>query len=114
MQCSAESSTIGWIGGGHRRSVELGRRGEGRALLDAALDPHFVDPAVLPRREQAHAVTGRDDVLEVISHLRHRQIQVHILPHGEGGLHVERDLGDHAQRAEIDDAALKGVAVVGA
>ena len=113
VQFSAESSTIGWTfvvaGRAPKNSCAAVER---RPLLDAALDPDLVDPALLPIGEQADAVAGRDDVLEVISDLRHRQIEVHVLSHRERRLHVQRDLGDDAERAETDDRRLKRVAVL--
>ena len=88
-------------------AVEILRGGQGRTFLDAALHPDFVDPSPLPIGEQAHAVAGRDDVFEMLSDLRHRQVQVHVLPHRERRLHIQRDLGDDAEGTEIDDSGLK-------
>ena len=65
-------------------------RWRGRILLDAALHPDFVDPSLLPIGEQAHAIASGDDVLEMLSDLRHRQVQIYVLPHRERRLEIQR------------------------
>ena len=95
-------------------AVEILRGGQGRILLDATLHPDFVDPSLLPIGEQAHAVPSGGDVFEMLPDLRHRQVQIDVLPHRERGLEIQRDLGDNADGAEMDDRGLKRIAISGA
>ena len=60
------------------------------------LDPDLSDAVVLPVGEEADAVAAGEDGVEVVLELVHGQVFVDDLPHLEGGLDVEGDLGDHA------------------
>ena len=99
---------------GRACAVEILRGCQGLAFLDASLHPDFVDPSPLPVGEQADAVAGRHDVLETLSDLRHREFQVHVLPHRERRLHVQRDLGHDAKGPQIDDRRLKRAEILAA
>ncbi|MFC7644039.1 hypothetical protein ACFQX6_27315 [Streptosporangium lutulentum] len=81
-------------------------------LVDALLHPHLVDPRAVPAGEQAHAVRGGHDLLEVLLQPRPREVLVDVLPHVEGRDDVEGDPGDDAQRAEPDHRAGEAVAVL--
>ena len=50
----------------------------------------------------------------MFSDLRHRQVQVDVLPHRERRLHIQRDLGDDAKGAEVDHRRLKRARVLAA
>ena len=88
-------------------SVEILRGGQRGIFLDAALHPDLVDPTLLPIGKQAHNVADRDDLIEMLSDLRHWQVEVDILPHRERGLEIQSDLGDDADGTEVDDSGLK-------
>ena len=68
----------------------------------------------LPGGEEADAVAGAHDGVEVVLELVKGQVLVNDLGSGEGGNEVEGDRGHDAERAEVDDGVAKGVAVLGA
>ena len=95
--------------------VAVDRRGDGAeellALLlgrvgDAALDPHLVD-RLAPAGEDADAVAGGGDLVEVLVQRIPAEPLEHALAHLVGGLDVEGDARHDAQRAEADDEAVE-------
>ena len=96
-----------------RPRAEEGRpRREAVAGVDRALDPDLLDRVALPVGEQADAVAARHDLVEVRFERGQRQVAIHVLADVEGGLNVQRQPGDDAERAEADDRAGEGVAVL--
>ena len=85
---------------------------ECRLLIFAALQPHFAEELVLPIGEEADAVGAGLDGIEVLLHRVEGKVLIDILPHHEGGLNIERDLGDDTQRAEAHDCTFECVAVL--
>ena len=83
-------------------------------VSDASLEPDFAEALVLPVGEQADAVGGGFDGVEMLFHLIERKIFVNVLAHLEGRLDVERNFGDDAERAEADDSTVENIAVFGA
>ena len=79
---------------------------------DTALNPDLLDAMVLPVGEEAEAVAGAEDVVEVVLELGEGKILVDDLAHLEGRLDVEGDGGDDTERAEVDDGAEEVVAVL--
>src|SRR6188508_443973 len=109
VQFSADSSTIGWTSVVAARAPKnSGADSMAPPLVDAPLDPDLVHPALLPIGEQADAVAGRHDVVEVVSDLDHVQIEEHVLSHGVRRLHVERHPGDDPEGAETDHGGIEG------
>src|SRR5438874_10448993 len=60
------------------------------SFLDSTLQPDFVDPPLLPVREEAHAVGAGHDRIKVLLQFAEGQIFVHVLPHHEAGLNIQR------------------------
>ena len=89
------------------------RRGVERLpLFDAALYPDLAEALVLPIGEQADAVGAGFDGVEVVFHRARRRDFRRRIGASEGGLDVEGDFGDYAERAEADDCALERVGVL--
>ena len=76
------------------------------------LDPNLVHRIRLPVREQAHTVAARPDFIEMIVQRGHREIQVDMLDHVEGGLKVQRNFRNHAEAAEAHDRSGESFAVL--
>ncbi len=87
------------------RAEEVVPHGLGR-VGHAALDPHLVD-RVTPARQHAHAVAGAGDRVEGLEQPVPRELLEHTLAHLVGGLDVEREAGDDAERAEADDETVE-------
>ncbi len=100
--------------GGEFGVVEQGRRVELFAGFDAALEPELGAAAFLPVGEDADAVAGAEDVVEVMLELGEGDVGVDGLGDLEGGFDVEGDAGDDAEQTEVDDGTVELVAVVGA
>ena len=67
---------------------------------------------VLPVGEEADAVGAGLDGVKVVFHGGEGEIFVDVLAHLVGGLDVEGDFCDYAQRAEADDGSLEKVVVL--
>ena len=89
-------------------------RVEGLALVFAGFDPDFVDALLLPIGEEADAIATGFDGIEVVFHGSELKVFINVLPHGVGGLNIERDLCDYAESAETDNCGEKGLAIGGA
>src|SRR5579862_1784122 len=81
--------------------------GQASSQLGGRLDPDLVDPSLRPRREEAHAVTAREDVGQVVVDARPGQVLEDVLSELERGYDVERDADDQAQRPEAYDRAVE-------
>src|SRR6266446_5405450 len=77
------------------------------SIFNAALEPNFTDTLVLPVRKQADAVSAGLDGIKVIFHFSKWHVFVHILPHQEGWLNIERNLCDYAQRSKANNCSPK-------
>ena len=99
------------VASGELRPEEIWRSVECLSRFDAALDPHFVDPLLLPVSKQAHAIPAGFDRIKVIFQLTERQVLIHILAHHEAGLNIESDLREHTQRTQPNHRSVKCLAV---
>ncbi len=76
-----------------------------------SLDPHLRGAVILPVGEQAHAVAGAEDFVEMIAQPFEGEIAVDRLRDLVGRLQVERNARDNSERAQTDNGAEKAVAV---
>jgi hypothetical protein len=81
---------------------KLRRRVIGEGTVDAALDPRGAQRLAAPVGEQAHAVGGIHDGVEVGERAVPRQPCVRVLPDQVRRLDVEGDADDDPERAEAD------------
>ena len=102
------------IFGGELAVVEEGGRVEFFAGLDETLKPELGGTAMLPVGEDADAVAGGEDVVEVVFELGEGKVGVDGLRDLEGGFDVEGDVGHDAEQAEVDDSSIELVTVLGA
>ena len=88
---------IHWPFTGRQRGVEesIGHRDwlAGHHLL---LHPDGVDPIKFPVGEEANAVAGGHNRIEMLIQMAHRQLFVDILADRKGGQQVKRHFGHHA------------------
>ena len=79
--------------------------------LDVAEIPGVIDEY----RIAAHnAKAAGFDGVEVVFHGSELKVFINVLPHGVGGLNIERDFCDYAESAETDNCGEKGLAIGGA
>jgi hypothetical protein len=67
-----------------------------------------------PVGEEAHAMRGAHDRIEIFGERCERQAEIDILPGVKHRLDGKRERHDRAERAEMDDRAGEGVALLGA
>ncbi len=79
--------------------------------LNPPFHPHLADAVILPVGEQTDAVAAGKDFLQVVLQLIHGQVLVDHLSHLKGRLHVERDLGDYADRPQVHHCPLESIAI---
>ena len=99
------------VDGGRDGAEEVAAHGL-RSLRHAALDPHLIR-GLPPAGEHADAVAARCDLVEVLGQRVPAKALEARWRTAVGGLDVQRDPGDRAERAEADDEAVEaGVASV--
>ena len=88
--------------------------GRGKGFVgQAMLQPNLAKLPVLPVGKQTDAVGRAKNRVKIFSYLGKGQVEVNNLRHVKGGLHVEGDLGDDAQRTETNNGGVKAVVVAG-
>src|SRR6266853_5826673 len=70
------------------------------SFLDSTLQPDFVDPLLLPIREESHAVGTGHDRIKMPVQFAEGQIFVHVLPHHVAGLNIQRKFSYDSQCAK--------------
>src|SRR6267378_4247545 len=80
-------------------------------IINAALEPNFIDALVPPVSKQADAISAGLDCIKVIFHFGKRHVRVHILAHQESWLDIESDLCDYAKRTKPNNRAQKRFAI---
>ena len=100
--------------GGGPRAVEVGGQGVG-IRVGPPLDPYLADRVAAVGRKEADAVAGRHDGVEVFGQGGYGQVEEDILPHLEGRLQLQRQLGNHAEgpKAHHHGGEVRVIAVQG-
>src|SRR5579863_430725 len=96
---------------GSMRAEKLGACVECRFRVDTGLQPDFVEALLLPVGEKTNAVRARFDSVEMIFELVQRKTFLHILPHEERRLNIERYFCEDPECAETYHRARKCISV---